>query len=80
MTSDTAVIRRVFHGGSEDVSYADFAYDAVQDDQVAREIALGMLAGDGTHTYTADELSMYFETFEILDRDELVRQMGESDE
>lgn len=66
-----AVIRRTFHGGSKDVTFEDFAYDAVQDEQTAVEIAFAMLEGDGTHTYTADPSSMYFEMFEIIDRDGL---------
>lgn len=64
------VIRREFHGGSEDQTFEDFAASTIQERGVALEVARAMLDGRDPYDYNADEPE-FLETFTILDREAL---------
>jgi hypothetical protein len=73
------VIRRIFMGGSELQSFAEFAQSTVQDDEMARTVAQRMLDGDTPYAWNADQPE-FAETFELLDPDGLRAQLADADE
>lgn len=67
-------IRREFPGGSELVTFSEFAEGVVQNEEVAVEIAEQMLAGEEPYEYNASEPE-FREVFTILSRAELEEQL-----
>ena len=69
--SGTICIRRKYLGGVEDQSFDNFVLSTIQDEQTAVEVAQTMLADyPEPYEWNRDEAE-YYETFEILDVDEL---------
>jgi hypothetical protein len=72
---DLPVIERAYHGGTESVTFADFAEFVVQDGAMALVIARRMINGDDPYEYNEDEPEFY-ETFSVADSLELERQVA----
>lgn len=71
------VIQRDFVGGTENVTFAQFAEFVVQDGEIATEIAEHMLKfPEASYDYNADVMEPgVYESHTVLDADELRRQI-----
>lgn len=76
MAANTAVILREYLGGSEQVTYEEFAMSIVQDDEVARMVAGEMLKSCPEPYIYNEGDSQFIERFYVIDLDGLKRQMG----
>jgi hypothetical protein len=72
-TSDTSghVIRRTYHGGTEDITFDEFVTSAIQDTRCAVDVAIRMIEGEDPYHWNPDEAEFY-EEFTIIDREGLL--------
>lgn len=79
MTSNTACIKREYLGGSEEITYEDFAMNVVQDDEVGRMVAEETLKlYPEPYVYNEGD-SQFIERFTALSTVELFYQLLEAD-
>lgn len=73
MADEKLCITVIGHGFTEHVTLADWAFNHIQDNEVAIEVADRLLRY-GTYDWNEDEPEFYVE-FEVRHQDELTRQL-----
>lgn len=69
-------IRREYLGGTESLTFAEFAERVIQDDEIAEQIAEQMLRSPEPYDHNSEEPE-FFERFTVIDRDHLRRELQE---
>lgn len=69
-------IERTGHGFTTTHTYTEWAAQAIQDDDTARQVAEQMLAGSDPYEWNEDEPEFY-EIFTVTDRRALIAQLAE---
>lgn len=71
-------VERKGHGFTERLNLWDWADDAIQDHNIAADVARAMLSGRDPYEWNENEPEFY-ETFHIIDRSILEEQLAELD-
>lgn len=74
--TERACIKRTGHGVTEFMDFSEFVFSAVQDEDVARHMAGMMLAKPDEGYEVNRDQPEFYEVFEVVDADELRRQMA----